>query len=177
MFLVGYVLGGLTLIPAIAWVLWVRGTIDRSSRESSEDSVAEAASKGLNGDDDKERVGLGIGLDETVLEALKGRAHIPDVASGYFAVCREYVPGGINGKPPERITPTGATVSMESPSVYQAMYRSIFDRNKQIGPSIDGGQGKNKKTRNIFFVVLRYGTVRLACFPRSLSQTRSSNAL
>lgn len=75
-----------------------------------------------------------------------------DVAAGYFAVCREYVPGGVNGKPPERTTPAGTVVAGESPSVYQSMYRSIFDRNKT--PTID--QGKNtKRARNVFYVVLR----------------------
>lgn len=90
------------------------------------------------------------------------RSHEADVAAGYFAVCREYVPGGINGKPPERITPAGAVVAMESPSVYQTMYRSIFDRKQ--GPSLDPGKGNGrtvKRARNVFFVVLRHGHLML----------------
>lgn len=90
------------------------------------------------------------------------RSHEADVAAGYFAVCREYVPGGINGKPPERTTPAGAVVAMESPSVYQTMYRSIFDRKQ--GPSLDPGKGNGrtvKRARNVFFVVLRHGHLML----------------
>ncbi|OJD37356.1 putative ph domain-containing protein [Diplodia corticola] len=90
---------------------------------------------------------------------LKARLAEPDVAAGYFAVCREYVPGGVNGKPPERTTPAGAVVGVESPSVYQSMYRTIFERNRAQGPSMEGAKnGKaQKKARNVFFVVLRHG--------------------
>lgn len=80
----------------------------------------------------------------------------PEPASGYFAVCREYVPGGVNGKPPERTTPAGAVVVVESPSVYQTMYRSLFDRNKNASPSIDAAPTRGLKGRNTFYVVLRY---------------------
>jgi hypothetical protein len=99
---------------------------------------------------------LGVGLDDSILEGLKSRTHEADVFAGYFAVCREYVPGGVNGKPPERTTPAGAVVAMESPSVYQSMYRSIFDRNKTTSPSMDASNARSKKARNVFYVVLRY---------------------
>ena len=86
-------------------------------------------------------------------DKFKARSHEADVAAGYFAVCREYVPGGVNGKPLERTSPAGTVVATESPSVYQSMYRSIFDRHKS--PTID--QGKNvKRARNVFYVILRY---------------------
>ena len=91
-----------------------------------------------------------------------------DPASGYFAVCREYTPMGINAKPIERSTPVGsATVAAPSPSVYQTMYRSIFERK---GPaagaagSAGGGVGagennsmsqRPKNAGNVFYVVLR----------------------
>lgn len=88
-------------------------------------------------------------------EKLAGRQHESDVAAGYFAVCREYVPGGVNGKPPERTTPAGETIAAESPSVYQSMYRSIFERNKTQLPTIESGKAV-KKARNVFYVVLRY---------------------
>jgi hypothetical protein len=86
-----------------------------------------------------------------------GGNHDPEEAAGYFAVCREYVPGGVNGKPPERTTPTGSTViSSPSPSVYQSMYRSIFDRKPTISPLDNKGVGKpQRKGGNIFYVVLR----------------------
>ena len=101
-------------------------------------------------------------VDATNIAREFQRGHEPDVAAGYFAVCREYVPGGINGKPPERTTPAGAVIAAESPSVYQSMYRSLFDRKQ--GPSLDTGKGNGKSTkraRNVFFVVLRLGHLML----------------
>ncbi|KAK3047268.1 hypothetical protein LTS18_013183, partial [Coniosporium uncinatum] len=92
-------------------------------------------------------------------EELKPKSHEPDVAAGYFAVCREYVPGGVNGKPPERTTPAGDVVATESPSVYQSMYRSIFDRNKIQSPQLEGAKTQGRilrKARNVFYVVLRF---------------------
>ncbi|KAK6522092.1 hypothetical protein TWF281_002660 [Arthrobotrys megalospora] len=79
-----------------------------------------------------------------------------DVASGYFAVTREYVPGGVNGKPPERPTPNGNTAT-ESPSVYQTMYRSLFERK----PAATSNVSTNAKGKNVFFVVLRHGHLML----------------
>ncbi|KAM6535640.1 hypothetical protein FALCPG4_005189 [Fusarium falciforme] len=82
------------------------------------------------------------GDDTTALDAAKKahkdetRAHANDldVAAGFFAVCREYTPMGINAKPIERSTPVGSTtVASPSPSVYQTMYRSIFERKPTPG--------------------------------------------
>lgn len=99
-----------------------------------------------------------LGYETAALaEKLQQRNHEPDVAASYFAVCREFVPGGVNGRPPERTTPAGETVGTESPSVYQSMYRTIFDRNKTQGPSIEGGK-PIKKAKNVFYVVLRLVT-------------------
>ncbi len=82
-----------------------------------------------------------------------------EVAAGYFAVCREYVPMGINAKPIERSTPVGSTtVAAPSPSVYQTMYRSIFDRKPAPGP-LDNSKNMSqrpKKAGNVFYVVLRF---------------------
>jgi hypothetical protein len=81
-----------------------------------------------------------------------------EVAAGYFAVCREYTPMGINAKPIERSTPLGSTtVASPSPSVYQTMYRSIFDRKPAQGP-LDNKAAvsqRPKKAGNVFYVVLR----------------------
>ena len=50
--------------------------------------------------------------DESLREKLsQSSPHEPEVAAGYFAVCREYVPGGVNGKPPERLTPAGEVIA------------------------------------------------------------------
>ncbi|POS84389.1 hypothetical protein EPUL_003507, partial [Erysiphe pulchra] len=79
------------------------------------------------------------------------------VLAGYFAVSRDYIPGGINGRPPERITPIGSTVvSTPSQSVYQSMYRSIFERKANINHHEKNFGKPLKKGSNVFFVVLRH---------------------
>ncbi|KAJ5119641.1 hypothetical protein N7448_010310 [Penicillium atrosanguineum] len=120
-------------------------------RPSAPDSV-------LRPDDDE--YSLKSGTDQ--LAEKFHRTHDTDVAAGYFAVCREYVPGGVNGKPPERTTPAGEVVAAESPSVYQSMYRSLFDRKQ--APSIEPTKSNGKTTkraRNVFYIVLRHGHLML----------------
>jgi hypothetical protein len=165
-FLWGYLVGGVTLLPAVAVLAWFWATrkVESESLEppltgdTSDQRRKSSGSTHTKGEDD---TSLGVGLDEEILRNLKRRAGEPDTFAGYFAVCREYVPGGVNGKPPDRTTPAGATVSMESPSVYQSMYRSIFDRNKTMSPSIDAANTRSKKARNVFYVVLRYVPVHM----------------
>ncbi len=86
--------------------------------------------------------------------------HEADVAAGYFAIYREYSPGGVNSKPAglERSSPAGSTtISAPSPSVYQSMYRSIFDRKPSTSPLDNKGAGRlQKRGGNVFYVVLRY---------------------
>ncbi|MCJ1366108.1 hypothetical protein MMC16_005233 [Acarospora aff. strigata] len=153
-----YIFGGLTLLPVVISLILLHAyiTFPRRSPESNSQSALESVVH-RPGDDEH---ALKSGSAALADKFQRGRE--PDVAAGYFAVCREYVPGGINGKPPERTTPAGAVVAAESPSVYQSMYRSIFDRKQ--GPSLDNGKGnmKNvKKARNVFFVVLRHGHLML----------------
>lgn len=154
-FLLLYLLGGLTFLPGIVLIFICHLYLTSSIRHSRP-----ALNNGVEGSlvrpaDTKDA--LKSGKDQ-LPEQLRSRE--ADVAAGYFAVCREYVPGGINGKPPERTTPAGAVVAAESPSVYQSMYRSIFDRGKSQTPSIEGGKSSGKpvkRARNVFHVVLRYG--------------------
>lgn len=159
-FLAVYLFGGLTFIPLVVAIVFLHAYITLPKRDGDpKDVFGSVGQDGLAGTKSKDS-GTSV-LDNIALESLpeelKTRTHIPDVAAGYFAVCREYVPGGINGKPPDRTTPAGAVVATESPSVYQSMYRSIFDRNKTTSPSLDvgNGNGKSKKARNVFYVVLR----------------------
>jgi len=161
-FLVVYLLGGFTFIPFVLCAAFVVGTKKVEAGDNTKDAPGEGEREKLNenGVSDGQKDNLDAtweveGLDDERI-GLKRRKHIPDVAAGYFAVCREYVPGGINGKPPERTTPAGSIIATESPSVYQTMYRSIFDRNKSFAPTMDGTNGKSKKARNVFYVVLRY---------------------
>jgi hypothetical protein len=152
-FLVIYVLGGLTFVPLILssiflYIYLTLPTAPTARTPYARDEVQRP-------DDDEYSLKSGTGTDQ--LAEKFHRTHESDVAAGYFAVCREYVPGGVNGKPPERTTPAGEVVATESPSVYQAMYRSLFDR-KQT-PSIEPAKtnGKNaKRARNVFYIVLRY---------------------
>ena len=150
--LVGYIIGGLSFVPLLVWILWTWNTRRQSDTQAhTTPGLPDRESNANPGD-------WGAALGEDLLRELKAK-HVPDVASGYFAICREYVPGGVNGKPPDRNTPsTGAMSTMESPSVYQSMYRSIFDRSRNTGPTLNpsASQAKNKKPRNVFYVVLRF---------------------
>ncbi|RAL10531.1 uncharacterized protein BO97DRAFT_444509 [Aspergillus homomorphus CBS 101889] len=155
--LVAYVLGGLTFIPLLVslflfYAYWTASSpLAQHSRQPAHGSIQR---------DNDDQYSLKSGTDE--LAEKFHRTHDSDVAAGYFAVCREYVPGGVNGKPPERTTPAGEVIAAESPSVYQAMYRSLFDR-KQT-PTIEPTKNvtKNgKRARNVFYIVLRHGHLML----------------
>ena len=157
-FLLTYLLGGLTLLPLLLAIVLLHAYLTFPVRHLSSNATA---SDDLRDSKDDGRNLKSRGSITDIAEKFK-RAHEPDVAAGYFAVCREYVPGGVNGKPPERTTPAGTIIATESPSVYQSMYRSMFDRKQ--GPSLDSGKGNGKtvkRARNVFFVVLRHGHLML----------------
>ncbi|MCJ1370137.1 hypothetical protein MMC20_001349 [Loxospora ochrophaea] len=148
-----YTLGGLTLLPLLVILVLLHAHLTFPHRISSaeNDPVLQDSVRDLEDD------GHNIKSGSDALTEKFTRGHEPDVAAGYFAVTREYVPSGINGKPPERTTPAGEVIAEESPSVYQSMYRSLFER-KQVS-SLDLGQSNGKavkRTRNLFFVVLRH---------------------
>ena len=155
-FLFVYILGGLTFIPllfaltlAVAYVIFPSASQQQQLSARASD---EARNDIRRSTDDQHS--LKSGSDELAEKFL--RAHETDVAAGYFAVCREYVPGGVNGKPPERTTPAGEVIAAESPSVYQSMYRSLFDRRQPPSIEPSKGNGKNvKRARNVFYIVLR----------------------
>ncbi|KAL8693286.1 MAG: hypothetical protein Q9218_001846 [Villophora microphyllina] len=155
-----YILGGLTFLPLLFGLVLLHAHLTfpnvayrTLTTEDRWGSIEHAKDDGQSS------------KSSAALADLKQRfqsGHEPDVAAGYFAVCRDYVPGGVNGKPPERTTPAGAVVAAESPSVYQSMYRSIFERKQ--GPTLDAGKGNvrpAKRARNVFFVVLRHGHLML----------------
>ncbi|KAH0289215.1 hypothetical protein KCU62_g4540, partial [Aureobasidium sp. EXF-3399] len=153
--LLAYVVGGLTFIPLLALVLGAFAYVAFTQPVAPVSTTTPANH-----------------IDSTVTaktiddlgEKSKDTESELDTAAAYFAVCREYVPGGINGKPPERSTPAGEVLIAESPSVYQSMYRSIFERGKTSIPTIEGDKrdGKAvKKARNVFYVVLRHGHLML----------------
>lgn len=152
-FVIVYLLGGLTFLPLLVIAVLIHAYFVFPIRESSTERAGPAI---IRPGDDVEAI---ESAQQTLGEKFQPRsaAHESDVAAGYFSVCREYVPGGVNGKPPERATPTGSTVvSVPSPSVYQSMYRSIFDRKQTASPLDHKTSGKPpKKGGNIFYIVLR----------------------
>lgn len=152
-FLFVYILGGLTFVPLVLSLVFLFIYLTLPQLPPPPQQECEQARDPLRRDTDDQE-SLKSGTDALAEEF--HRTHESDVAAGYFAICREYVPGGVNGKPPERTTPAGEVIAAESPSVYQTMYRSLFDRKQ--APSIEPAKGnaKNgKRARNVFFIVLR----------------------
>lgn len=154
-FLLAYLFGGVTFLPLVVLAVLLHAHLALPVRDVTPNVSTKDASDSI----------VQPGDETTALEAAKSRkdsksafATDSDVASGYFAVCREYTPMGINAKPIERVTPVGSTtVAAPSPSVYQSMYRSIFDRKQAPGPLDDQKaiSQRPKKAGNVFYVVLR----------------------
>ena len=174
-FLFFYVLGGITFIPLLLTLAFVHSYFTLPAPHASNSDKASSDSRVDSGIERKtdDQFTLRTGTDE--LAEKFQRSHESDVAAGYFAVCREYVPGGVNGKPPERTTPAGEVIATESPSVYQSVYRSIFDRKQPptIDPAKSNGRG-GRKGRNVFFVVLRLVAGVAACPSLQVSQLTSA---
>ena len=155
-----YLLGGLTFLPFLFVLLFFHAYFTFPIRYEERHQPDQDLDSLRDTQDDKRN--LKSRTSAANIAEKFHRKHEPDVAAGYFAVCREYVPGGINGKPPERTTPAGAVIAAESPSVYQSMYRSLFDRRQT--PSLDSSKGNGKavkRARNLFYVVLRHGHLML----------------
>ncbi|KAJ9613896.1 hypothetical protein H2200_002032 [Cladophialophora chaetospira] len=160
-FLFVYVFGGLTFVPLLIALLLLHAyyTLPRSQDASESTKVNDDPAQLVRAEDEKAAFKTAT---DTLAEQFH-RKHDTDVAAGYFAVCREYIPGGVASKPPEKLTSSGEVVSQESPSVYQSMYRSIFDRSQKptIEPNKDIAGKNTKKTNNVFYVVLRHGHLML----------------
>ena len=153
-----YLAGGLTFPPLLICLFLLHAYLTSPIPSSSSGAPLDPSGSIRRRDDDEN--GPKSGPDAFPEKVLRGRE--PDVAAQWFMVCREYVPGGVNGKPPERDTPAGTVVGTRSPSVYQSMYSSLFERNK--GPGLDPGKGNDGPagtTKNWFYVVLRHGHLML----------------
>jgi hypothetical protein len=153
-FLLTYLLGGVTFVPLVVIAVLVHAHFTFPIRDDGASYVDTSDADSIVQPND----------DTTDLEAAQkeeSRQKLladSDVAAGYFAVCREYTPMGINAKPIERSTPVGSTtVAAPSPSVYQSMYRSIFDRKQTSSPLDDSKtlSQRPKRAGNVFYVVLR----------------------
>jgi hypothetical protein len=143
-FLVVYLLGGFTFIPLLVVAVFLHAYLtlpvheDTIYRENGPDSIIQPG-------DDIDAIKR---AEKTHREPLQPRSnHEADVAAGYFAIYREYV-----STPPAAAPPAGQTV-------YQSMYRSIFDRKQSASPLDNKGAGKPQKSGNVFYVVLRYPTI------------------
>ena len=162
-FLIVYLLGGFTLIPLVLSIILLYVYLTLPDAPTLQQTCEQPSDVVRHPTDDA--YSLKSGTDQLAEKFYQ--THDSDVAAGYFAVCREYIPGGVNGKPPERTTPTGEVVATESPSVYQAMYRSLFER-KQT-PSIEptkANEKRIKRARNVFFIVLRYAYIQSLSDPQ-----------
>lgn len=145
-FLVIYLIGGISLLPLLLGLilLYAHFTFPHVlPEEPVSDLIRE-------GDDDK-----ALKVEDEKLRRPNAAA---DVAAGYFAVTREFVPGGVNGKPPERTSPAGKSIPVnDSPSVVQSMYSRLFDRRAGAATTDpNGGEKKVRRARNEFYVVLRW---------------------
>ncbi|KAI1349939.1 hypothetical protein F5Y01DRAFT_287498 [Xylaria sp. FL0043] len=158
-FLLTYLLGGVTFIPLVIVAVLLHAHLTFPVHDGSSSARASDADSIVQPGDDTSH--LESAQKEESRQKLLADS---DVAAGYFAVCREYTPMGINAKPIERSTPVGSTtVAAPSPSVYQTMYRSIFDR-KQASSPLDDSKSvsqRPKRAGNVFYVVLRHGHLML----------------
>ena len=145
-----YLLGGLTLLPLAIVVILCHAYVWLPVAYTNE--LCDANSGEINKthdshDDAKER-------PETCSEPARSNMLI----AGYFTVLREFIPGGFNSRPSDRVTSAGTVIHTESLNVYQSMYRSIFDRGKSQTALLDGHNafGKTlKRMKNAYYIVLR----------------------
>ncbi|UQC89195.1 uncharacterized protein CLUP02_14723 [Colletotrichum lupini] len=174
-FLITYLLGGLTFLPLVILTVFAHAYFTlpyRQDADTNRDPVVDAATATggpgsiVQAGDDLTALEAvkAAAKDDATAAATKRSAQDNDVAAGYFAVCREYTPMGINAKPIERSTPTGpTTVAAPSQSVYQTMYKSIFERKPTPRP-LDNRNGLSQRPKNagnVFYVVLRHGHLML----------------
>src|ERR1700709_1220984 len=103
-FLLTYLLGGLTFVPLVIVSILCHAYLTFPVRQHDPNPPAAGSS-----DDDIVQIGDDVtALKEAQKDETTPRrpSHVDsDVAAGYFAVCREYTPMGINAKPIERSTP------------------------------------------------------------------------
>lgn len=162
-----YLLGGLTFLPLLLASAFLYAYLT-----FPEVPPSTLAPDQLRRPEDADDTDTWKTTDEKLVRRL---ANSVDVAAGYFLVTREFVPGGVNGKPPERASPvgSGASQTADSPSVYQSMYRSLFERKSTIGAvdSAVAAKARAKRARNEFFVVLRCAFCDPVCLGELLMPT------
>lgn len=153
-----YLVGGVTFIPlVVAWIFLYPRFIAARSPDPIQTPPDDGHDDIVQPGDDTTELRAARKLEQEQPRNWPGNGG-HDVAAGYYAVCREYTPMGINAKPIERPTPVGtATVAAPSQSVYQIMYRSILPRSKSPNP-LEANKNvsqRPKKAGNVFYLVLR----------------------
>ncbi|KAI3397313.1 hypothetical protein diail_10970 [Diaporthe ilicicola] len=163
-FLLTYLFGGVTFLPLLVLTIFLHAHFTLPRRQDADPSRDAGADALVQASDDLAPLQAAQKESREQTKSKAAGLHEAETAAGYFAVCREYTPMGINAKPIERSTPVGSTtVAAPSQSVYQTMYRSIFDRKQNPGP-LDNGKSislRPKKAGNVFYVVLRHGHLML----------------
>lgn len=153
-FLLVYFLGGLTFIPLLFTLIVLHAYLTLPSPgQSTCDGDGERTTGTLErpGDDQQSFI-----TDAHILEEKFQRSYESDVAAGYFTVCREYTPSWFYGKSLGRPLTAGESTAVESASVYQAMYSTLFNRNQSSTLKREKTTGKTeKRVNNLFFIVLR----------------------
>ena len=171
-----YITGGLTFLPLLialvllpAWLLLPR----------AKDSIV--GTHAINTNDGEDHL-----ADSKPGELIRDEVFTPEgAASGTFAVLREYdfptALSTLNSRNNAAPSSSGSGVQDVgsdsggggSESVYQSMYRTVFDRNKTAGSAntvlqnedtssaVPPKNGKKSTAANVYFVVLRHGHLML----------------
>jgi hypothetical protein len=97
-FVWGYLVGGLTLLPAVLVAVWYLGTSpvgQESITANTQDGTASGQRRKSNGSThgkDSDNVHLGVGIDDEILEKLKGRTtsrtHVLDTSQYAESTCQ-----------------------------------------------------------------------------------------
>ena len=166
-----YVLGGVTFLPLVTIAVFAYAYHTFPRRDGFKHASASATDDLIQPDDHvttTPEAAAALKAEEKKKKKKKektrpGPGQEADQAAGYFAVCREYTPMAINNaKAIERMTtPAGSgSVAAPSQSIYQTMYRGIFER-KQVPSSIDANGAishqQPKSRGNLYYVILRHG--------------------
>jgi hypothetical protein len=172
--LLSYLLGGLTFIPILLALFLYHAHLTQPIVDAETFHQRDSLQLGP-AEEDAARQEL-----ENLPAEISQRLHESDVASGYFVVSREFTPSIMTGKPAERTPLAASAPAGSSPSVYQSMYRSIFERGRTQSPSLDAAPKGNKKARNTFFVVIRSAFAFVPAWEHDTdhgAQARHSNVL
>ncbi|KAK3710242.1 hypothetical protein LTR37_010463 [Vermiconidia calcicola] len=177
-----YLLGGITFIPLVLAAILIPAwlALPRVDDETNEDLDG-----GTAADKKKTKANGGL-LGDAKVET--GSANADAAAEGTFAVLRTYDAQAAHAALAARSS--SGTVASDgagdagggNDSVYQSMYYSVFDRNKNAAPSksvlangedgaAEAANGKAKKKMpsvNVFYIVLRHGHLMLYDSPAQL---------